>query len=78
LWLVDNGSSRHITGDRDNLTSLIEERLSQKVGLGDNNYAVKGIGKTSIELESGDNVHLQHIICARFEEEFGLYFMLGR
>jgi len=54
----------------DNLTSLMENKLSQKVEPGDNNnYAVKGIGKTSIELEPGENVHLSNI-CTRFEEEF--------
>lgn len=63
LWLVDSGASRHMTGDRDNLTSLMRRRLSQKVELGDNNsYAVKGIGKTSTELESGENIHLNNIL----------------
>lgn len=52
-----------MTGDRDNLTSLMERRLSQKVELGDNkSYAIKGIGKASIELKSGDNVHLSNIL----------------
>lgn len=61
LWLVDSGASRCMTGDRDNLTSL--RRLSQKIELGDNNnYVVKGVQKTSIELESGESVHLSNIL----------------
>lgn len=41
----------------------MERRLSKKVELGDNNnYGVKGIGKTSIELELGDNVRLSNIL----------------
>lgn len=49
--------------DQDNVTSLVERTLAQKVELGDNNsYAVKGTGKTSIELESSDNVHLSNTL----------------
>ena len=63
LWLVDSGASRHMIGYHDNLTSLIERRLSQKVELQDNNnYVVKGIGKTSIEMELGENYHLSNIL----------------
>jgi len=52
LWPVDSGASRNVIGDCDNLRSLRKRRLSQKEELGDNNNcAVKGIGKTSIELE---------------------------
>jgi len=57
MWLVDSGASRHMPRDRGNLTSMLERRLSQRVELGDNhNYVVKWIGKTSIELEIGNNV----------------------
>ena len=52
-----------MTEDRDNITSLMEKKLSQKVDIGDNNtYAVKGIGKNSIELEPSENIHLNNIL----------------
>lgn len=48
---------------QDKLISLLEIILSQKVELGDNNsYVIKGIGNTSIKLESSDNVHLNNIL----------------
>ena len=52
IWLIKIGASRHMIGDHDNLTSLMEKRLTQKVELGDNkNYAMKGIGTTSIDID---------------------------
>jgi hypothetical protein len=63
MWIIDSGASRHMTGDHENITSVREKRISQKVELGDNHsYAVKGIGKASIELESGNNVHLNNVL----------------
>jgi hypothetical protein len=63
MWLIDSGASRHMTGDHVNLSSMREKRISHRVELGDNNsYAVKGIGKASIELESGNNVHLSNVL----------------
>jgi hypothetical protein len=63
MWIIDIGASRHITGDHDNLTSVREKRISRKVELGYNHsYAVKGIGKVFIELESGNNVHLNNVL----------------
>jgi len=59
----DSGASRHMTGDRGNLTSMMERRLSQRVELGDNpKYSVKGIKKISIELESCNHVHLGNVL----------------
>jgi len=63
IWLIDNGASRHMIGDRSNLPSIREKMISQKVELGDNHsYAVKGIGKTSIELEPDNNLHLNNVL----------------
>jgi hypothetical protein len=63
MWLIDSGASRHMTGERVNLSSMMEKRTSHRVELGDNNsYAVKGIGKASIELKSGKNVHLNNVL----------------
>jgi hypothetical protein len=53
----------HMTSDHVNLTSVREKTISLKVEIGDNNlYAVKGIGKESIELESGNNIHLSNVL----------------
>jgi hypothetical protein len=63
MWLIDSGASRHMTGDRVNLSSMKEKETSHKVELGDkNSYAVKGIGKASIKMESGNNVHLSNVL----------------
>eukprot|EP00253_Pinus_taeda_P005063 PITA_05063 len=52
-----------MTRDCDNLQKWMERRLSQKIELGDNNsYAIKGVGKASIEMESSENVHLSNIL----------------
>jgi hypothetical protein len=37
MWLIDSGASRHMTGDRENLSSMKEKETSHKVELGDNN-----------------------------------------
>jgi len=34
-WLIDNGASKHMTGQRDILSSLTENNFPQKVTLGD-------------------------------------------
>jgi hypothetical protein len=63
MWLIDSGASRHMTSDRENLSSMMEKETSHKVELGDNNsYAVKGLGKASIKMELGNNVHLNNVL----------------
>jgi hypothetical protein len=44
--MINSGASRHMTGDRENISSMKEKETSHKVELGDNNsYAVKGMEK---------------------------------
>jgi hypothetical protein len=63
MWSVDSGASRHMTGDHENISSMKEKETSHKAELGDkNSYAVKGIGKASIKMESGNNVHLRNVL----------------
>jgi hypothetical protein len=63
LWIIDSAASRHMTGNQVRLSNLIENKTSHKVELGDKNtYPVKGIGKASIKLESGNNVHLSNVL----------------
>lgn len=53
-----------MTREHDYLTNLMEITLAQRVEFGDNNsYGVKGIGTTSVEQETCENVHLSNILC---------------
>jgi len=57
-----------MTRDHGNITNMMEKRLSQRVELGDNHgYAVKGVGKASIELESSNNVHRSQMELERHQ-----------
>jgi hypothetical protein len=63
MWIIDSGSSRHMTGDQVRLSNLNEKRTSYKVELGDKNtYPVEGIGQASIKLKTVNNVHLSHVL----------------
>ena len=47
-WLVDSGASMHMTGYKDNLSTLVEKESHQKVKLGDDyQYPIKGVGEAS-------------------------------
>ena len=47
-WLVDSGASKHITGYKNYLSTLIEKESHQKVKLGDDyQYLIKGVGEAS-------------------------------
>lgn len=61
-WIIDSGASRHMTGESGQLHTLSREPSSHAMELGENNnYAVKGIGSTSLKLESGAKLHLNNI-----------------
>jgi len=63
MWLINGGTFRDMIGDCVNISSMREKRISHRVELGDNNsYAIKGIWKVSIELESCNNVHLSNFL----------------
>ena len=52
-----------MTGYRKSLTDLEEKGSSLQVELGDNSkYAVKGVGKTSFQLETGDQLHMSNVL----------------
>ena len=52
-WLVDSGASKHMTGFKEHLTTLLAKESSQKVKLGDDyQYPIKGVGEASYKLES--------------------------
>ena len=52
-WLVDSAASKHMTGYKNYLSTLIERESHQKVKLGDDyQYLIKGVGEVSYKLES--------------------------
>ena len=47
-WLVDSGSSKHMIGYKDYLSTLVEKESHQKVKHGDNyRYPIKDVGEAS-------------------------------
>jgi hypothetical protein len=62
MWLIDNGASRHMPGDRKKISSMKEKETPHKVDLGDkNSYVVKGIGQATIKMESGNSIQLNSV-----------------
>ena len=62
-WLIDSGSSRHMTGYKENLFEIVDKESHLRVVLGDDaNYIVKGFGSTSLQLESNDLLTLNHVL----------------
>jgi predicted aspartyl protease len=51
-WLIDSGASKHMTVQRDILSSLTEKDFSQKVTIGDDyQYPIKGVGESTYKLD---------------------------
>ena len=62
-WLVDSGASKHMTGFKDYLSTLIERESPQKVKLGDDyQYPIKGVGEASYKLESGKLLKMKNVL----------------
>jgi len=63
IWLVDSGTSKHMTGYKSSITRLIEKDSSLHVELGDNSkHAVKGVGEASYKLESGEPIKMKNAL----------------
>ena len=63
VWLIGSGASRHMTGYREHLTDLVEKESHLHVVLGDDaRYIVKGVGSTSLQLDSGTPLHLSNVL----------------
>jgi hypothetical protein len=61
MWIIDSGTSRHMTGDQSRLFYLNKKKTLYKVELGDKNtYPVKGIGQDFVKLKTSNNVHLSN------------------
>jgi len=63
-WLIDSGASRHFTSYNEALYNLIEKETNLEIVLGDNSkYLVKGIGNVTLQLNQGNTIHLQDVLC---------------
>ena len=63
IWLIDSGASRHMTGYREHLTDLVEKESCLHVVLGDDErYTMKGVGSTSLQLDSSTPLHLSDVL----------------
>jgi transposase InsO family protein len=62
-WLIDSGASKHMTGHKNTLSSLIENDSPQKVSLGnDYQYPIKGMGEATYKLVSGTSMRMKEVI----------------
>jgi hypothetical protein len=62
-WLIDSGASKHMTGQRDILSCLIENNFPQKVTLGDEyQYPIKGVGESNYKLDSGTPMKMKDVL----------------
>lgn len=61
--MIDSGASRHFTGCKEALSSLIEKDRNLEIIRGDNaTYPVKGVGNVTLQLNQGNIVHLQEVL----------------
>jgi hypothetical protein len=62
-WLIDNGASKHMTGQRNIFSCISEKNFSQKVTLGDDyQYAIKGVGESNHKLNSGNSLNMKDVL----------------
>jgi hypothetical protein len=62
-WLIDSGASKHMTGQKDILSSLTEKDFPHKVSLGDDyQYPIKGMGESTYKLDSGTPMRMKDVL----------------
>jgi hypothetical protein len=62
-WLIDIGSSRHMTGFRDHLINLVDKETNLHVVLGDDaRYIVKGVGTSTFQLDFDMHIQLSEVL----------------
>jgi hypothetical protein len=62
-WPIDSGASKHMTGQEDILSSLIEKDFPQKISLGDDyQYPIKGMGESTYKLDSGTLMRMKDVL----------------
>ena len=62
-WLIDSGASRHFTGYKEALSTLIEKETNLEIVLWNiAKYLVKGVGNVTLQLNQGNTIHLQEVL----------------
>jgi hypothetical protein len=62
-WLIDNGASKNMKGQKDILSSLTENNFHYKVTLGDDyQYPIKGVGKSTYKLDSWTSMKMNDVL----------------
>jgi hypothetical protein len=62
-WLIYSGSSKHMTGQRDILSSLTENNFPHKFTLGDDyQYPIKGVGESTYKLDSRTPMNMKDVL----------------
>jgi hypothetical protein len=62
-WLIDSGASKHMTSQRDILSSITENKFPYKVTLGDDyQYPIKGVGESTYKLDSGTPMKMKDVL----------------
>jgi hypothetical protein len=62
-WIIDSGNSKNMTGQRDILSSLIENNFPQKVKLRDDyQYPIKRVGESTYKLDSGTPMKMKDVL----------------
>jgi hypothetical protein len=62
-WLIDSSASKHMTGQRDILSYISENKFFQKVTLGDDyQYPIKGVGESNYKLNSGNSMKMKDVL----------------
>jgi hypothetical protein len=62
-WLINSGASKHMIGQRDILSCILEKNFSQKVTLGDDyQYPIKGVGESNYKLNSRNSMKMKGIL----------------
>ena len=62
-WLIDSGASKHMIGQKKNLSKLEEKSSPQKVSLGDDyQYLIKGVGEASYKLDWGNPLKMKDVL----------------
>jgi hypothetical protein len=62
-WLIDSGASKHMTCQKDILSSLTKNDFFHKVSLGDDyQYTIKGMGESTYKLDSGTLMRMKDVL----------------
>jgi hypothetical protein len=62
-WIIDNGASKHMKGQRDILSILTENNFPQKITLGDDyQYPINGVGESTYKLDSGTPMKMKDVL----------------